>query len=100
MIDRKQEVPHEGPMCDLLWSDPDGSSLEMRFTNHALSKRRDHRMGHVTKRSGILIRKRRGRAIQPQQRYRTGRKSTPASHGGVQSEFHLTGAANVADYLS
>lgn len=23
LIDRKQEVPHEGPMCDLLWSDPD-----------------------------------------------------------------------------
>lgn len=22
-IDRKQEVPHEGPMCDLLWSDPE-----------------------------------------------------------------------------
>eukprot|EP01027_Heterolobosea_sp_BB2_P017444 GEZU01024701.1.p1 GENE.GEZU01024701.1~~GEZU01024701.1.p1 ORF type:complete len:315 (+),score=37.85 GEZU01024701.1:318-1262(+) len=22
-IDRRQEVPHEGPMCDLLWSDPD-----------------------------------------------------------------------------
>lgn len=22
-IDRHQEVPHEGPMCDLLWSDPD-----------------------------------------------------------------------------
>lgn len=22
-IDRIQEVPHEGPMCDLLWSDPD-----------------------------------------------------------------------------
>jgi len=22
-IDRMQEVPHEGPMCDLLWSDPD-----------------------------------------------------------------------------
>ena len=24
-IDRKQEVPHDGPMCDLLWSDPDGT---------------------------------------------------------------------------
>ena len=23
LIDRKQEVPHEGSMCDLLWSDPD-----------------------------------------------------------------------------
>ncbi len=23
MIDRKQEVPNDGPMCDLLWSDPD-----------------------------------------------------------------------------
>jgi len=23
VIDRKQEVPNDGPMCDLLWSDPD-----------------------------------------------------------------------------
>lgn len=23
MIDRKQEVPHDGAMCDLLWSDPE-----------------------------------------------------------------------------
>lgn len=22
-IDRKVEVPHDGPMCDLLWSDPE-----------------------------------------------------------------------------
>lgn len=26
-IDRKQEVPHDGPMCDLLWSDPEGKIL-------------------------------------------------------------------------
>lgn len=26
-IDRKQEVPHDGPMCDLLWSDPEGESF-------------------------------------------------------------------------
>lgn len=24
MVDRKQEVPHDGAMCDLMWSDPDG----------------------------------------------------------------------------
>lgn len=23
LLDRKQEVPHDGAMCDLLWSDPD-----------------------------------------------------------------------------
>lgn len=23
LLDRKREVPHEGPMCDLLWSDPE-----------------------------------------------------------------------------
>ncbi|ODV92832.1 hypothetical protein CANCADRAFT_94195 [Tortispora caseinolytica NRRL Y-17796] len=26
LLDRKQEVPHEGAMCDLLWSDPDDIS--------------------------------------------------------------------------
>ncbi|XP_063219964.1 serine/threonine-protein phosphatase 4 catalytic subunit isoform X3 [Bacillus rossius redtenbacheri] len=27
-IDRKQEVPHDGPMCDLLWSDPEGTDTQ------------------------------------------------------------------------
>ncbi|CAD5218268.1 unnamed protein product [Bursaphelenchus okinawaensis] len=26
VIDRKQEVPHDGPMCDLLWSDPEDAN--------------------------------------------------------------------------
>jgi diadenosine tetraphosphatase ApaH/serine/threonine PP2A family protein phosphatase len=26
-IDRKQEVPHDGAMCDLMWSDPDGIKI-------------------------------------------------------------------------
>ncbi len=33
VIDRKQEVPHEGAMCDLMWSDPediDGWGLSPR----------------------------------------------------------------------
>ena len=28
-IDRKQEVPHDGPMCDLLWSDPEGKYMKL-----------------------------------------------------------------------
>ena len=26
LIDRRQEVPHEGAMCDILWSDPDSKN--------------------------------------------------------------------------
>lgn len=34
-IDRKQEVPHDGPMCDLLWSDPEGEPLFDLFLRSA-----------------------------------------------------------------
>jgi len=36
-FDRFQEVPHDGPMCDLLWSDPDlkpGFSISPRGAGH------------------------------------------------------------------
>lgn len=32
LIDRKQEVPHDGPMCDLLWSDPEDT--QGKLTGH------------------------------------------------------------------
>lgn len=31
VIDRKQEVPHDGAMCDLLWSDPEGFVYLMKI---------------------------------------------------------------------
>lgn len=37
-IDRKQEVPHDGPMCDLLWSDPEGGR-RTRVTSHDVTCR-------------------------------------------------------------
>lgn len=40
-IDRKQEVPHDGAMCDLLWSDPDdinGWGLSPRGAGYLFGK--------------------------------------------------------------
>ena len=41
-IDRKQEVPHDGAMCDLLWSDPDqdqkGFGISPRGAGYYLEK--------------------------------------------------------------
>lgn len=30
-FDRKREVPHEGVMCDLLWSDPEGNPININI---------------------------------------------------------------------
>lgn len=54
-IDRKQEVPHDGPMCDLLWSDPDGALSGHTFFRSGLTlrgslpncARRNQRLGAV-----------------------------------------------------
>jgi serine/threonine-protein phosphatase 2A catalytic subunit len=51
-LGRTQEVPHEGPMCDLLWSDPDDRV----------------RVGHLAARRGVHVRAGRQRAVQPLQR--------------------------------
>jgi serine/threonine-protein phosphatase 2A catalytic subunit len=51
-LDRVQEVPHEGPMCDLLWSDPDerpGWSVSPRGAGYTfgedVSRQFNHRNG-------------------------------------------------------
>jgi len=31
-LDRRREVPHEGPMCDILWSDPDETLKEWQVS--------------------------------------------------------------------
>lgn len=50
LIDRKQEVPHEGPMCDLLWSDPDDVpewSLSPRGAGYLFGPRNVERFNHT-----------------------------------------------------
>lgn len=38
VIDRKQEVPHDGPMCDLLWSDPEGNAPKKALDQRTKTK--------------------------------------------------------------
>ncbi|KAK8105879.1 serine/threonine-protein phosphatase PP2A catalytic subunit [Apiospora kogelbergensis] len=67
-LDRIQEVPHEGPMCDLLWSDPDdrcGWGISPPWCRIHL------RPGHL-------------RGLQPQQRLDAYCQSPSARHGGIQ----------------
>ena len=50
VIDRKQEVPHEGPMCDLMWSDPEeieGWGLSPRGAGYLFGAEVVHRFNRV-----------------------------------------------------
>lgn len=49
-IDRVQEVPHEGPMCDLLWSDPDdrgGWGISPRGAGYTFGQDISEQYNHV-----------------------------------------------------
>ncbi|KAK9367167.1 Metallo-dependent phosphatase-like protein [Lipomyces kononenkoae] len=50
LIDRKQEVPHEGAMCDLLWSDPDdidGWGISPRGAGYLFGGDKVHEFNHI-----------------------------------------------------
>lgn len=49
-IDRVQEVPHEGPMCDILWSDPDdraGWGVSPRGAGYTFGKDISEKFNHA-----------------------------------------------------
>ena len=52
VVDRKQEVPHEGAMCDLLWSDPediDGWGLSPRGAGYLFGGNIVKQFNHVNR---------------------------------------------------
>jgi serine/threonine-protein phosphatase 2A catalytic subunit len=49
-LDRVQEVPHEGPMCDLLWSDPDervGWGISPRGAGYTFGQDISEQFNHI-----------------------------------------------------
>lgn len=49
-LDRLVEVPHEGPMCDLLWSDPDdrnGWGISPRGAGYTFGQDISEQFNHV-----------------------------------------------------
>lgn len=51
-LDRRQEVPHEGAMCDLLWSDPDergGWGISPRGAGYTFGLDVSEQFNHINK---------------------------------------------------
>ena len=69
-LDRIQEVPHEGPMCDLLWSDPDDR----------------HGWGISPRGAGVHVRARHLKSFLPPEWSPTDFSGTSTGHGGPQLE--------------
>ena len=91
-IDRKQEVPHDGPMCDLLWSDPDGKSPSSFCTSppvcrshlFGLFSSRYIRLGPLPQRGRFSLRRRYHKSIRTPQRHRSHSESPSVSYGRLQ----------------
>jgi serine/threonine-protein phosphatase 6 catalytic subunit len=54
-LERNQEIPHEGPLCDLLWSDPDdvdggGWAVSARGAGYLFGSKVTLQFNHVTAR--------------------------------------------------
>merc|ERR1719210_2562361 len=96
-IDRKQEVPHDGPMCDLLWSEPQypdpgpdqdhrqeaGGPPRRSHVRPPVVRPRGHAgLGRVAQGGGLLVRERRGESVQLRQRRGDDLSGSPARHGG------------------
>lgn len=82
-LDRIQEVPHEGPMCDLLWSDPDdrcGWGISPRGAGYTFGSGKIVYSCMGT----LLMMVRYFGGFQPQQWFDTGRPSTSACDGRIQ----------------
>jgi len=94
-IDRKQEVPHDGPMCDLLWSDPDGTIFQfpasrrpavgLQNKTYAFHVSRDPRMGTFPSWCRLSFRSRYYEKFCSYECYRSNCKGTPARYGRLQT---------------